>query len=115
MVTMPNPSDFFFVSIITKDERAVAKSIANLMSVSIILKRQFALNVGTGTGIASARTRCLEALKQQFPNEDSVYTFWLDSDILITESPMTIASYIQEAETKGVSFTANYHVVNTLN
>jgi hypothetical protein len=112
---MSSSSDFFTVSIIARDERAVAKSIANLMSVSIILKRQFGLNVGTGTGVASARTRCLEALKKQFPEEGSAYTFWLDSDILITESPMKIAEYVKEAEERGVSFTANYHVVNTSN
>lgn len=107
---MPDPSDFLLVSIITRDERAVAKSIANLMSVSIILNRQFALNTGTGTGIANARTRCLEALKRQFPDQESIYTFWLDSDILITENPMTIANYIKQAEEQKVSFTANYHV-----
>lgn len=112
---MPNPSDFFIVSIISRDERAVAKSIANLMSVSIILNRQFALNIGTGTGIASARTRCLEVIKKQFPDQESLYMFWLDSDVLITESPMTIAGYIKEAEKQNVSFTANYHVVKTNN
>lgn len=109
---MPNPSEYFILSIISHDNRAVAKSIAAMMSVSIILKRQFVLNMQTGTGIANARTKCLESIKKQFPNEDSVYTFWLDSDIIINEKPEVIAQYILDAEKKGVSFTGSYHVVD---
>lgn len=111
---MPKSSDFFILSIASHDNRAVAKSITDLMNVATLLERPFLLNIQGGTGITNARTKCLETLKGQFPNEDSVYTFWLDSDIVITENPQNIANLIKEAEKLGVSFTANYRVIDNI-
>ncbi len=111
---MAGPSDFFILSIITHDNRAVAKSVIDLKIVSEILGRHFVLNVQSGTGITNARTKCLDAIKAQFPGENSAYTFWLDSDIILNESPQTIAGYIKEAESRGISFTGNYRIVDNV-
>jgi hypothetical protein len=105
---MADPSDYFILSIPTHDGRAVPKSIMDLMSVAAILKRQFLLNVQTGTGIANTRQKCTDTVKTSFPDEKNVYIFWLDSDILLMENPKKIADYIVEAENRGLSFTTNY-------
>jgi hypothetical protein len=109
---MAKSSDFFILSIVSHDNRVVAKSLADMMNVAAMLKRSFLLNVQSGTGITNSRTKCLEALKKQFHEEKSVYTFWMDSDIVLTEDPAKIVEYILEAEKTGASFTGNYHVID---
>ncbi len=109
---MPRASDLFIVAIASPDNRAVARSVATLVTVSQLLNRPFMLNVQSGTGITNARTMGLEALRKQFPQDKEAYLFWLDSDITIDESPQAIADLIREAERLGVSFTASYHVVD---
>ena len=111
---MENPSDYFVVSIISHDNRAVAKSIADLGAVANILGRRFILNMQIGTGIPPARQRCLDAIKKFFPDQKEAYTLWIDSDIILNDNPDTIAKYITEAEQRGVSFTANYRTIDVL-
>ena len=111
---MPDSSDFFILSIVTHDSRAIAKSVVDLKIVSEVLGRHFVLNVQSGTGITNARTKCLKAIKDQFPDEDMAYTFWLDSDIILNESPRNIAEYVREAERLGVSFTGNYRIIDNV-
>lgn len=102
--------DYFILSVPTQDSRAVPKSIMDLMTVSEVLKRKFVLNVQNGTGVANVRQKCIDTIKKMFPNEKFVYTFWLDSDIVITY-PNKVADFIIEAEKLGVSFTGNYHAL----
>jgi hypothetical protein len=104
---MNNSKDYLILSIPTHDGRAVPKSIMDIMTVSTVLDRKFVLNVQTGTGLANTRQKCTEVIKELFSEEDHVYTFWLDSDITIT-NPNKIAEFVVEAERLGVSFTANY-------
>ncbi len=111
---MDNLSDCFIVSIPAPDNRAVPKSIMDLMTVSLVLKRKLILNVQTGSGITFARQKCLNAIGEMFPGERHVYTFWLDSDICITY-PDQIADFVMEAEKSGLSFTGNYHVIDNNN
>jgi hypothetical protein len=102
-------SDYFILSIATHDGRAIPKSVVDMKHMcEVFLKRKFILNLGTGTGLANTRQKCMDGLKALIPNEEYAYTFWLDSDITINESLESIAKYIIDAEKLGVSFTANY-------
>lgn len=109
---MEKSSDYFILSVATRDNRVVAKSLADMINISSILQRHFVLNVQAGTGIVSSRTKCIEAIKKWFPGEDRVYTFWLDSDIVLNEKPETIAEYVKEAERRNMAFAGNYHVID---
>ncbi len=108
---MESPSECFIVSIPTHDNRAVPKSVMDLMTVSMALNRKLVLNVQTGTGITNGRQKCINMVKERFPNEKHIYMFWLDSDICITY-PNQIAEFVREAEKSGLSFTANYRVID---
>lgn len=83
----------------------------DLMTVSMVLKRKFILNVQSGSSVAGVRQKCLDAIRNMFPNERHVYIFWLDSDMIITD-PSKISDFIKEAEKTNVSFTANYHAID---
>ncbi len=108
---MDSPSECFIVSIPTPDNRAVPKSVMDLTTVATALNRKLILNVQTASGIANGRQKCLNAIRDLFPGEESAYTFWLDSDICITY-PNQIADFVLEAERSGLSFTANYHAID---
>lgn len=104
---MAKSTEYFILSMPTHDGRGIPKSVMDMMGVAAILKRKFLLNVQTGTGVANTRQKCIDAIKERFPDEKEAYMFWLDSDMVLIDDPKKIADYIVEAERKNVSFTTN--------
>lgn len=112
MIYITDLQENFILSIPAYDERAVPKSILVFKEVADILHRTFALNVQSSSSVAITRQKCLTEIRRLMPNAKEAYTFWLDSDIHITEEPEKIAEYIVEAEKMNVSFTGNYIIVD---
>jgi hypothetical protein len=108
------PEDIFIISIATHDNRAVPKSVRNLLEVASLLKRPAFLNVQQGTGIANTRNKCMQAVRERFPEATHAYMFWLDSDIVIEEDPQTMADYVLEAEKRGLSFSGSYCIMSEI-
>lgn len=103
---MSNDS-FLFIGMPSSNSMAVAKTVVNLVYAAQILRRNFALQIGGGTGIPAGRQFILKQVKE-ITGERSQRILWVDTDIEIEDAPARVAEAIAEADRRGVNFVSNY-------
>ena len=109
-------SSTVILAIPTKDNRAIIRTVVELLRISDEVGKALAVVVGEGSNIPRSRNSIVRRISQQMPGVKDTRVLWVDSDIVLPKgAAVLIGDAIRWADANATNITANYLMANGAN